>query len=135
MNTTIDTVSLAHKYAAILKAEGFEPTIDNDGDVIFKFEGGNYIFILDKDDPQYLRLCYPSFLKTTSDQHRRIVLDAMNEVNANVKVGKVFLVEDRCWAVTENLIPDPSFLASTLTRYLRIIQTLAKETFERSEQK
>ena len=51
----------AELYMDFLSGEGYRPTIDNDGDVVFKVEGGLYYIDVDADDAVYFRVVYPNF--------------------------------------------------------------------------
>ena len=52
---------LAEMYRLFLLEEGYAPSIDDDGDVRFKFEGGDYFVLIDREDEDYFRLVYPAF--------------------------------------------------------------------------
>ena len=125
--------SLTQRYSAILKAEGFDPQPDKDGDIFFMYEGGQFIIILDSKDEPFFRLCYPAFLKCDTEEIKTKALAAINGTNIDVKVGKAFYVKETCWAVVEAFLPDPSYLTSVLTRYLNICQLLAREVKRRIE--
>lgn len=62
-STTTKTLSyeqrgLRDKIQSYLKSEGFQPTIDNDGDLSFKYQGGTYyVVVSDKDSsPMFVTL-------------------------------------------------------------------------------
>lgn len=132
MTTHKKDAEVAERYAALLRADGYSPEIDEDGDVRFKYEGSNIIILLDDEDPSFVRVCLPNFLKIASDEHRSRVLAAVNEANRQVKVGKAFITKEHCWAAVEAFIPDAAYLGSFLKRYLRILQLLVKETIDPS---
>ena len=53
----------AELYFNYLKEEGFLPRVDDDGDVVFKREGGTYFLKADEEDKQYFQLVFPAFWK------------------------------------------------------------------------
>ena len=83
-----------------LKAEGFQPIIDDDGDIKFKKEGLTYyVSIDDRDtDPMYVRLFrYHSY--TTSRTHAKIVAHAADFCIK--KMAKVVCFDDSYYVQSE----------------------------------
>lgn len=58
---SVENRDLAEMYRLFLLEEGYAPSIDDDGDVRFKFEGGDYFVLIDREDEDYFRLVYPAF--------------------------------------------------------------------------
>jgi hypothetical protein len=96
----------AHLYMDYLREEGYVPRLDDDGDVVFKYEGGTYILFADEKDPAYFRLAFPNFWEIESEEEERQVLDVINELNGRLKVVKFFIPRDDLWASVEMFI-DP----------------------------
>jgi hypothetical protein len=84
----------AEMYLEYLSAEGYRPELDGDGDVRFRKEGGTYYITVDEKDERYFRLMYPNFWLLESPAERAKALEVMGEVNATLKVVKVFPVRD-----------------------------------------
>lgn len=112
----------AEMYYEFLKEEGYVPHYDNDGDIIFKAEGLSYLLFAAEDDPAYFRLALPFFWEIESPAERQRVLAAATTVNAEVKVVKLYVVEDHVWASVEMLIDPPESFRPIFTRSLRVLR-------------
>lgn len=74
-----------------LAEEGFRPHETPFG-IAFKNEGINYLYFKDEEDEQYFRLMMPAIFELTED-NEEMVLRAMNDVNGNIKVVKLYTME------------------------------------------
>lgn len=74
-----------------LAEEGFRPHETEFG-IAFKIEGINYLYFKDTEDEQYFRLIMPAIFEMTED-NEEMVLKAMNFVNSNIKVVKLYTME------------------------------------------
>jgi hypothetical protein len=81
-----------------LRHEGYFPNVDEDGDLVFKAEGRTYVIIADEDDLQFFRMVLPNFWSIDSPEERLQVERAALQVTADVKVAKIFPVEDNTFA-------------------------------------
>jgi hypothetical protein len=93
-------------YLDYLRREGYSPELDPDGDIKFKREGGTYYLMAEENDPSYFRLVFPNFWEIESDHERNQILYAVGEVNADLKVIKLYPVRDNVWASVEMFL-DP----------------------------
>ena len=74
-----------------LAEEGFRPHETEFG-IAFKSEGFNFLFFKDTEDEQYFRLMMPAIFEVTED-NEDMILQAMNEVNGNIKVVKLYTMD------------------------------------------
>ena len=74
-----------------LAEEGFRPHETEFG-IAFKSEGLNFLFFKDDEDEQYFRLMMPAIFEVTED-NEDMILKAMNDVNGNIKVVKLYTME------------------------------------------
>ena len=74
-----------------LAEEGFRPHETEFG-IAFKSEGFNFLFFKDDEDEQYFRLMMPAIFEVTED-NEDMILKAMNDVNGNIKVVKLYTME------------------------------------------
>lgn len=74
-----------------LAEEGFRPHETEFG-IAFKSEGFNFLFFKDDEDEQYFRLMMPAIFEVTED-NEDMVLQAMNDVNSNIKVVKLYTMD------------------------------------------
>lgn len=74
-----------------LAEEGFRPHETEFG-IAFKHEGFNFLYFKDEEDEQYFRLMMPAIFEVTED-NEEMILRAMNEVNSNIKVVKLYTMD------------------------------------------
>ncbi len=105
-----------------LKTEGYSPTADSDGDVVFKHEGLTYIIFAAEDDKEYFRIALPNFWRIENEQERQKVIAAAVDATAGVKVGKVYPVGNNVWASVELLIDPIEGFSKVFRRSLLILR-------------
>ncbi|MCX8141017.1 MAG: hypothetical protein WHU94_15075 [Thermogemmata sp.] len=105
-------------YMRYLVEEGYMPRVDQDGDIIFKFEGGTYLIIIDDSDDEYFRLVFPNFWSIDSEEERMQVYIAATHATAETKVTKVYPVRDNVWASIEMFCSPPEVFKSVFRRSL-----------------
>ena len=112
-----------------LAEEGFRPHETEFG-IAFKFEGLNFLYFKDSEDEQYFRLMMPAIFQVTED-NEDMILKAMNEVNSNIKVVKLYTMdmEDEegkkdvsVWVAFEILADTTPELADFVPRALSLLQ-------------
>lgn len=115
-------MGLADTYRAFLESAGYEPELDEAGDVCFYIDGRPYYLMVDDDDPAYFRLLYPNFWSIDSEaEHQRGMLAAA-EVTAEIKVAKVYLLGDDTQAAAEIFLAAPGDVRPVFNRALRALQ-------------
>lgn len=83
-------ISISGIHEALVQ-EGFRPDVDDDGDIKFKWEGRWYYIRFQDDDLTFLRVCAINIAPTLEDTN--VAMKCCNEVNADVKVAKAFVIE------------------------------------------
>ena len=94
-------------YTSFLSAEGYQPTVDKDGDVQFKKEGRKYFIEVNEKDPECFRVVFAGFWQIENESERQQVLEAANHATAMTKAAKVYIVKDHVWASVEVFVPTP----------------------------
>ena len=84
----------AKLYVDYLTKEGYRPTVDSDGDVVFMHGGGTYYIDIDTNDPQYFRLVFPNFWEIESADELARVMVAANYATMCTKVAKIYVRSD-----------------------------------------
>jgi len=125
----------AEMYRELLVNEGYAAKIDEDGDVIVRCEG--MIFeILITDDDEFFCLACRDFWSIEDDAERTRVVLAASEVNARIKVAKVYPVRDDTWASLQMYCSPPSAVLPVLLRAmgtLRAIISAFRDAMHESE--
>jgi hypothetical protein len=75
-----------------LSNEGYKHTVDEDGDVIFKYQGANLVCPAESNDPLFFRILMPGIYEIEGNREK--CLEAMNTVCRERKVVKAFSVEN-----------------------------------------
>ena len=78
-------------YSNYLKEQGFQPYVDEDGDVIFKAEGRTFWIDVNERDLESFRIVYSNFWEIESLSEKLKVYEVANYINRTTKVAKVFL--------------------------------------------
>jgi hypothetical protein len=118
---------LAENYMQYLKSEGYVPTIDEDGDVRFKFEGKLYFLSIEEEDETFFKLVFPMFWTIDSEEERARVCDACVHASRQTKVAKVFTVLDNTWAAVELFLPSVDDMPKVFPRSMRALRSAVEE--------
>jgi hypothetical protein len=109
-------------YADHLTEEGFRPKVDEDGDVTFKYEGGNYFIRVDENDPTFFQVNFPNFWPIESEEERKHAYMAASLVAMECKVAKVYVVEDDVWVSVELFFESPEQFKRVFGRAMHALQ-------------
>ncbi|WP_250631038.1 hypothetical protein [Rhodoflexus caldus] len=118
-----------------LRSEGYVPRLDEEGDVVFKFEGKFFVVTTDDNDPQFLRVVMPNFWEIESEQEKRLALEVANQVNERIKVSKVVVKRNNhVWAMAEQFIDSSPDLEDFFKRTIRVLKAAADDFAQRMVQ-
>ena len=116
---------LQRMYSDYLKAEGYVPEVDSDGDVRFKREGKVYFISVQEieDDPEFFRVVLANIWEIENDQDKMKVLAAADHSNSNSKVCKIYTVENYVWASVELYVGKPEDFKNVFKRVMSAFDT------------
>jgi len=117
----------ADAYLEYLREEGYSPRADDDGDVVFKFEGSTYLLVCDEEDEIFFRLMRPGFWEIETSEEEDRALKAVNQVNAMMKVVKLAVMRDCVWASVELYIDPFESFKRIFRRSLRLLAQSVRE--------
>jgi len=109
-------------YMEHLRQEGYVPSIDTDGDILFKVSGDNFFIIIDENDLQFFHIYTGFSLGSVSAENALI---AANYSNRRSKAAKVAISTDgRSVAsiTAELLLPNPLDFAPVFARALSLMR-------------
>jgi len=112
---------LAQAYVDYLAEEGYRPTIDQDGDVVFKIEGYMY-FISIEEDEQFFRLIFPNFWPLESADERVRAERIALRVTQRMKVVKVLTTDHGVIATVEMFVSGPESVYPVFRRCVQAIR-------------
>lgn len=107
-----------------LANEGYKSTIDEDGDIQFRYQGAWMYTALDKDDPLYLKIIMPQIYELQDDRIK--VLETLNDLNARIKAMKGFIVENNVHLCIEMYIDSSPEIEDFFERCLDILVLSAR---------
>ena len=117
--------ALRNMYMQYLREEGYLPSLDGDGDILFKVSGNNYFIIIGENDFQNNLLFFRIYTGVSlGDILPENALAAANYINMHSKVVKVYISSDgRSIAInTELLLTNPQDFKSVLSRALSLMR-------------
>jgi len=112
---------LQNIYLEHLRAEGYLPSVDVDGDIYFKVSGDNYFIIIDESDLQFFQV-YTGF--TLGAVSMEDALNAANYSNRRSKVAKITISSNGLIAsvTAELLLNDPADFSPVFARALSLMR-------------
>ena len=127
---------LTNMYMQFLREEGYFPSVDGEGDILFKDSGDTYYIIIRDDDFDlqndllFFRLYTGVRLGTFSPE---AALSAANFINMYSKVAKIYISSDeRSVAINiELLLPNPQDFKTVLSRALSLMRFAEDRFFSR----
>ena len=72
---------------------GFQPYIDDDGDICVPYQLKNIYFLVGKDDEQFASVVYPQFAEVPEGEET-LTLAVCNKLSREVKLVKVYICEN-----------------------------------------
>jgi hypothetical protein len=119
---------LQEMYMDYLREQGYAPSVDSDGDVVFKIEGGSYYIAVDEDDPGYFRIVYPNFWEIESEAERQKASAVIMRANRTTKIAKVYITSwDNTCVDADILLNAPEDFILHFERVISTIQTARRE--------
>jgi len=103
-----------------LRKEGFLPEVDENGNVVFKYQMTTFVFFVDENDEGFFQLAMPHIYDVTED-NRELVLEAANRVNQSLKVMKACVVDNSVWLMFEILLDATPDVKDIMPRALSIL--------------
>ncbi len=113
--------TLQKMYINFLKGEGYETSIDDDGDVNFEADGRTYFIEVNEDDLEFFRLVLPNIWPIESELERIQVMEACNKANFKVKTAKAYATDDNVWIAVEVFLEKPDDFEAIFERSLGVI--------------
>lgn len=114
----MDKAATIKDFLAFLEEEDLHPQLNNDGDIVFQFEGRTFLVIFEEDDDQFFRLIFPNFWRIDSEDERRKAQDVALKATIQTKVAKVYVIRNHVWATIETFYDTLDHLKPVFRRNL-----------------
>lgn len=102
-----------------LKALGLSPKVDEDDDITFENELGQ--FYIELGGKGFFHLVYPSFYEVNDLKEKFAVLEICNEINGRVKTVKFFVQKNNVHATVEAFYSNEEDYRSILVNCIKAI--------------
>jgi hypothetical protein len=102
--------------------EGYRPSSNADGEIIFHFEGKICYLQTDEKDHDAIRIVIINFHPFATKADRAKATAAAQEATASTKVVKMFTLDDDTWCAAELLMPEPERFTEIFNRTLSAIR-------------
>jgi hypothetical protein len=104
LNAQMSKSELQQMYVSYLRDEGYQPSIDSDGDIAFKAEGRTFYIIVYDDDLEYFYILFPNFWEMESEAERRQFTEAASYVNRTTKLVTVFMTSHNDTSISASIL-------------------------------
>ena len=104
--------------------------IDDDGDVQFKYDGKTFFLDVNENDPEFFRMVLANIWSIDSEEERTRAYKVVNGINAEKKVGKIYLTNDNVWVAIETFLDEPEDYKAYFDRSLKIMLECVNEFVE-----
>lgn len=112
-----------------LSSQGFQYEVDDDGDLVFKYQMRTFLYYANNDDQGYFQMAMPGIYDVTED-NREGVLEATNSVSLKMKVAKAVVARDEVWLFTELLLDSSPEYDDIVPRVLNILMGAQREFYD-----
>lgn len=85
----------------------------------FKYQGRNFVFLTDENDPYYFQVVLPNIYEVDGD--RRFVLEAIHTIISEKKALKAYIIDDNVWLAIEMFIDTTPDINNILGRCIDIL--------------
>ena len=115
------------QYLEMLSEEGFRPAVDDQGDIVFKYEGIKLHIVVSEKDPEYFKVIDYNLWIAESEDERKKAERVARQLNIGYKVVKV-LQNDNGFGITiEMFVPSLDVIPPVLNRILDTIKFVRNE--------
>ena len=115
------------QYLEMLSEEGFRPTVDEEGDITFKYEGIRLYIVVSEKDPQYFKIADYLVWAAESEAERIKAERVARQLNIGYKVVKVLQQDNRFGITIEMFVPTLDVIQPVLIRILDMLKYVRNE--------
>lgn len=109
-----------------LADEGWHPKRLEPNYVGFRLNDKNYVAACPEGEENLLVLCAPRIYRISKYDDRAAILETVNEINCNSRVGKIYIYDDAVWVNVEVRHLRMGMAAALLTTYIEDITAVVK---------
>lgn len=113
-----------HKYLATLPNTTIKE-VDTDS-VTFDYSNLQFLFLTDKDDPNYFRIILPNIAEENDIIHN-VIPDIINKYNNNYKVAKLSQVNQSIWISAEQFVYSYENINDLFSRLITLLTLVIQQ--------
>jgi hypothetical protein len=128
----VDRQSRVDLYMRYLQNEGHNPSIDEDGDILFSLEDIDFFVRVNERDPSFTMIVLPNIYAANTDAELEMAAAAAAYTNNATKVAKVFLVgpnDNVAYIAVEIYLENPNDFAVLFSRFINDIYIALNQFF------
>ena len=114
---------LQDQYVSYLNTKGYNPEIDQDGDIKFTYNNKRYYITLDVKDPEFFRVARLANLKLTTPANITRAKEICHDLTKDLKVTKVYWLNGQIWCSSEQYLADPEDYQDLFDRTLKLTES------------
>ena len=124
---------LQQMYISYLMEQGYQASVDSDGDIKFKAEGRTFFIIVYDDDLQFFSVLFPNFWEIESLAEKEKVFEVANYLNRSIKVVKTYINprEDNVSIGVEIFLNKPEDFKVNFNRIVDLLMSTVREFRDR----
>ena len=128
LSAQMSKAQLQQMYVNHLRSEGYNPSIDSDGDVNFTAQGQNFYIDVIDNDLQSFHLVLTNFLDIGGESNRLKALNAASAITRTTRVVRVYITSSGRIAIdTYIYIANPEDFRVHLNRLISVMITARTE--------
>jgi hypothetical protein len=107
-----------------LEKEKMAPQLTTPDELLFQYEGGNYLINAPQDDPAYIRLIFPNFWKINNTEELPKVIRSAFETTQRIKAAKIVLSDkkDNVSTSVEMFLPNEDTFIAVFQRNMAVLK-------------
>jgi hypothetical protein len=117
---------LQQMYVTYLREEGYRPSVDEDGDVRFKYEGYPFYILVNEEDLELFTMVYLNFWEIESVSERGEALVVASDVNNMLQMVKVCVGDYNVAVRAQSFLATPDDFKLFFNRMLLLMVAAAK---------
>ncbi|NVK86416.1 MAG: hypothetical protein HWE21_18955 [Cytophagia bacterium] len=125
------TKKLQNRYLGFLIREGYDPEIDDDGDVEFTYNYETYYITIDANDENFFRIARLESLPLTEKGEIDRAIRICHDITKEKKVAKIYWRNDVIWTSTELLFADADGFEGIFDRAMELTEQVYDEFEEK----
>jgi len=113
---------LQEMYVTYLRSEGYQPSVDSDGDVNFTAQGQKFYIHVMENDLQSFQIVLSNFLDIGAASNKQKAIEAASTVTRTTRVARVYMTSNGKIAIDAYIfIGNPNDFKLVLNRMVNVI--------------